>query len=198
MGSAGIAKFKGVTGFVYNLDDPYQPWSACEPGCVCGVTSPVGQPQILNVVHKKFRHNDYNAALDHARTFWLPFFWNIPPGPYEAFKNACLECYDLEKQEQDEELDGKASALAGACWSWTKGPLDGYVAKLLKRRGIDDQDSVLVAIRQLWRVIAAAVDPECSNEECGLLHPTFAVLAAVRWVVNQVTEGKRRGDGSAH
>ncbi|MGA2118568.1 MAG: hypothetical protein ABSH56_27905 [Bryobacteraceae bacterium] len=181
MGAAGIGGFAEEADFVRTLDENEfgVPWRPCLDGCVCGfgtIASP--DSRVLNVPCTRLGHLD--MAKHRARLVWLPFLWNIAPGPYADFIKLCQNCADFESQRLHGELRKEVTKLTGSCWFWTRGPLVKYVqARLEDEMGPAPAEMVLFTVRNLWRTVTRAAQHDATPQDQVCLHPIFAVQVAV-------------------
>ena len=129
MGHAGVFGFtdKRIT---RNWDDARLVDSQWHSDSQCGETNQTDHVLVHNIAHQGLGHSDYFIGMSHARTFWLPFLWEISPGLYERFKDLCIECKELELSGRYLELSDKEEQLRSSCWGWTRGPLEGRVIQV--------------------------------------------------------------------
>jgi hypothetical protein len=191
MGHAGVFGFtdKRIT---CNWDDARLVDGQGHSDSQCGHKSRTDHILVHNIAHQGLGHSDYFIGMSHARTFWLPFLWEISPGLYERFKDLCIECKELELSERYLELSDKEEQLSSSCWGWTNGPLEGRVRQVaIKYLEHNKSDStqldpiVSLSIRNIWELTWRAAKDSKELQFAIYLHPHTALARAVQIAVEQ-------------
>jgi hypothetical protein len=191
MGHAGVFGFTDSR-ISRNWDDARLVDGQWHSDSQCGHKKQTDHILVHNIAHKGLGHSDYFIGMSHARTFWLPFLWEIPPGLYERFKDLCIECKDLEVAERYLELSDREAQLTSSCWGWTSGPLQDRVEqvaiKYLEHSKTDSTQLVHIvalSIRNLWELTWRAANHSKEVQFAIFLHPHTALARAVQIAVEQ-------------
>jgi hypothetical protein len=147
---------------------------------------------VHNITHRGLSHSDYFVGLAHAQTFWLPFFWEIPVGLFDQFKDLCIECRDLEEAKRFHDLTVKEELLSTSSWGWTDGKLNdrvrvvtlGYL-KHMNREPANIDQIVALSIRNLWHLVWRATQRSTQNLYGLFLYPHTALVQAIETTIEQ-------------
>jgi pimeloyl-ACP methyl ester carboxylesterase len=191
MGHAGVFGFTDSR-ISRNWDDARLVDGQWHSDSQCGYKKQTDHFMVHNIAHKGLGHSDYFIGMSHARTFWLPFLWEIPAGLYEQFRDLCIECKGLESAARYLELSDKEALLTSSCWWWTGGPLESrvkqVVTKSLERRNADSTQTdhlVALSIRNLWELTWRAASHSKDPRFAVYLHPYTALTHAVQTAIDQ-------------
>jgi len=180
MGNSGLNGFVEVDGLVHTISDP---WEVCRD-CTAVVH---------NVIHDFGQHTTLTQlAIYHARRYWLPFFWGIPPRELREFVRLCVNAHAHPSVQQKQ---ASLNDLETRTWSflnnlslraYIKAELAAYrEIKHLSRHTFGQSQAVG---RRCLRYVAALVyaaeqaaqDPlSASASDLRFLMPLSAVSATV-------------------
>jgi hypothetical protein len=192
MGHAGVFGFNDPD-ICLAWDDPWkvgEQWSF-DPGS----EHALGQKSFVvhNVAHRGLSHSDYFIGLSHARTFWLPFFWEIPVGLFEQFKDLCIQCRELEMAGRYHDLIAKEALLTTSSWGWTQGSLRQCVTKSaaeylkhLNKAPSHIEEIVALSIRNMWHLVWQATNHSTQVLFAEYLYPYRALVQCIETAVEQV------------
>jgi hypothetical protein len=159
MGYAGLTGFRGDAETIHNTKGPYEPCSICAPKD-CAL--------VHNVVHKNLGHSDHFLTLNHALSFWLPFFWDIEPYEYQIWLELCDDAANTEEElgARSPKLAKYEDWLSTEPWRWCEGKtLRDYiheeVVSHLANVGAHWSEAEIVdhektCVRLIWKEVAAA------------------------------------------
>ncbi len=185
MGYAGRFGFAGDPKFVHSIQGPLERCDLCCPPS-CGL--------VHNVIGDEMRHSDHFITSTYAREFWLPFFWNLPPGEFKEFLELCGKCSLAEKQSRFADLEKLERQLRQKEWSFSDdGPITllAFVrremdARLRRMHSAPPSEEILqnladLAIQKIWNIAARADQGQGPPQ---LLNPILATTAAITQVWN--------------
>jgi hypothetical protein len=189
----GTAGRYGLAHGAVPVHDVIDVWSAC-PLCTAGAWA-----SIHNFGFPLYRHSTAFLVAEHARRFWLPFFWGYIPAEYAEFLDLC-ECGAeyLEQHDLQNWREKVRRSFATWTWNWSGGcTLAQYVENMLRgafvmldgkypaqsgeaRQRIHDR-----VPRHLCRLVAKALDQQRNPEQSPrdllwMLEPPKAVARAAR------------------
>ena len=185
MGHAGRFGFEGDSSLVHSVAGPLE---------ICELCHPPRYALVHNVVSEEMRHSDHFITSSYAREFWLPFFWNLPPGEFKDFLEICEKCSTAQKQGRYADLKDLEKQLHSRTWLWPNAgelTLPDFMhreidARLEREDLPKPSDEILQALIKLgvqkaWNISA---DAQRGIGQPQLLHPALAMTAAVSQVLH--------------